>query len=159
MSDEGTRRTAQGGGGSSVRYLHGLHASVANNASAYGFSVTITASYGLLTTALGTPTAPEIFAFAGGAIVAFALVEGVVSRGFTQGLEDEPGSVKELGSSVSVLSVGSAIACAYAVGRLAGGFAAWPLGSFVATLAYLFLFGVELSLAHRIQRRRANNSD
>ena len=40
-----------------------------------------------------------------------------------------------------------------------GGFVAWPLGSFVATSAYLFLFGVELSLAHRIQRRRANKSD
>jgi hypothetical protein len=50
--------------------------------------VSITASFGLLTIALGTPTAPEIFAFAGGTVAAFALVELVVSRGFTQGLED-----------------------------------------------------------------------
>jgi hypothetical protein len=85
-------------------------------------------------------------------------VELVVSRGFTRGLEDEPSSVKELGSSISILSVGVAIGCAYAVGRLVGGFIAWPLGSFVATAAYLFLFGVELGLAQRIQRRRANKS-
>ena len=63
------------------RYKRGLHASVRNNASAYGFSVTITASFGLLTSALGTPTALEIFAFAGGAVAAFALVEFVLSRG------------------------------------------------------------------------------
>ena len=132
---------------------------MANNASAYGYSVSITASFGLLTTALGTPTAPEIFAFAGGAVAAFALVEAVVSRGFTKGLEDEPGSVKELGSSISVLSVGAATACACAVGRLAEDFAAWPLGSFAATLAYLFVFGVELGLAHRIQRKRADKSE
>ena len=159
MSDKRTQRTAQTGESAARGYLHGLRASVGNNASAYGFSVTITASFGLLTSALGTPTAPEIFAFAGGAVAAFAVVEMVVSRGFTQGLEDEPSSVKELGSSISILSVGMAIACAYATGRLVGGFVAWPLGSFVATAAYLFLFGVELSLAHRIQRRRANKSD
>ncbi|MDP9476300.1 MAG: hypothetical protein M3R38_11590 [Actinomycetota bacterium] len=158
MNDKSTQHTAQNGEPAAHSYLHGLRASVRNNASAYGFSVTITASFGLLTTALGTPTAPEIFAFAGGAVAAFALVELVVSRGFTRGLEDEPSSVKELGSSISILSVGVAIACAYGVGRLVGGFVAWPLGSFVATSGYLFLFGVELSLAHRIQRRRANKS-
>jgi hypothetical protein len=36
--------------------------------------------------------------------------------------------------------------CAYAAGRLLGGFVAWPAGSFVATSVYLFLFGIELSL-------------
>ena len=120
MGDGGTRRTSRDGGTAVRGYLHGLHASVANNASAYGYSVSITASFGLLTTALGTPTAPEIFAFAGGAMAAFALVEEVVSRGFKRGLEDEPSSVKELGNSISVLSVGAATACAYAAGRMVG---------------------------------------
>jgi hypothetical protein len=136
------------------RYKRGLHASVRNNASAYGFSVTITASFGLLTSALGTPTALEIFAFAGGAVAAFALVEFVVSRGYRQDLEDEPPNVKDVGSSVSVLSVGLAMAGAYVVGKLLGGLAAWPVGSFAATSAYLFLFGVELGLIEHLSRRR-----
>jgi undecaprenyl pyrophosphate phosphatase UppP len=158
MSDEGTpRRTSREAHSAAHGYLHGLRASVRNNASAYGFSVTITASMALLSSIQGTPTALQIVAFAGGAVVAFAVVELVVSWGFTQGLEDEPTDVKELGSSISVLSVGIAIGCAYVVGRLVGGLVAWPLGSFVGTAAYLFLFGVELSLADRIQRRRANN--
>jgi hypothetical protein len=136
------------------RYKRGLHASVRNNASAYGFSVTITASFGLLTSARGTPTALEIFAFAGGAVAAFALVEFVVSRGYRQDLEDEPPNVKDVGSSVSVLSVGLAMAGAYVAGRLLEGLVAWPVGSFVATAIYLFLFGVELGLIEHLSRRR-----
>lgn len=120
MDDKDTQRAAQTEESTNHGYLRGLRASVGNNASAYGFSVTITAAFGLLTSSLGAPTAPEIFAFAVGAVAAFALVELVVSRGFKHGLEDEPRSVKELGSSISILSVGMAIACAYAVGRLVG---------------------------------------
>lgn len=157
MSDKGTEHMPPNGEQNTTHsHLRGLHASVRNNASAYGFSVTITATIALLNSILGTPAALEIAAFAGGAVTAFAVVEVVVSRGFTRELEDEPGSVKELGSSISVLSVGVAIASAYTVGWLVGGFIAWPLGSFVATSAYLFLFGVELSLARRLQRRRGD---
>ena len=158
MSDRGTPRASRDAQSVAHGYLHGLRASVLNNASAYGFSVTITATMALLSSIRGAPTALQVIAFAGGAVAAFAVVELVVSRGFTRGMEDEPSDVKELGSSISVLSVGSAIGCAYVAGRLVGGFVAWPLGSFVATVAYLFLFGVELSLAHRLQRKRANKS-
>jgi hypothetical protein len=138
------------------RYRRGLHASVRNNASAYGFSVTITASFGLLTSALGTPTAPEIFAFAGGAVAAFALVEFALSLGYRRDLEDEPPNVKDVGSSVSVLSVGLAMAGTFAVGRILGGFAAWPVGSFAATAVYLLLFGVELGLIEHLSRGRGD---
>jgi hypothetical protein len=126
MSDEGTRRrTSREAHSAAHGYLHGLRASVRNNASAYGFSVTITATLALLSSIRGAPTALQIVAFAGGAVVAFAVVEMVVSWGFTQGLEDEPTDVKELGSSISVLSVGFDIGCAYVVGRLVG---AWLPG-------------------------------
>jgi hypothetical protein len=156
MGEDHSKSNGDGPGQQSTqrRYKRGLHASVRNNASAYGFSVTITASFGLLTSALGTPTALEIFAFAGGAVVAFALVEFVVSWGYRQDLEDEPSNVKDVGSSVSVLSVGLALAGAYVVGRLLEGLVAWPVGSFVATAVYLFLFGVELGLIEHLSRRR-----
>jgi hypothetical protein len=137
-------------------YRRGLHASVRNNASAYGFSVTITASFGLLTSVLGTLTAPEIFAFAGGAVAAFALVEFASSLGYRRDLEDEPPNVKDVGSSVSILSVGLAMAGTFAVGRILGGFAAWPVGSFVATAVYLLLFGVELGLIGHLSRGRGD---
>lgn len=152
-SDSKEKRTAQQQS-LSASYVQGLSASVRNNTSAYGFSVTITASFGLLTSALGTPTPPEIFAFAGGAVAAFALIELLVSRGYRNELQDKSSSVKNVGSSVSVLSVGIGILCAYATGRILDGFAAWPVGALVATLAYLFLFGLELGLTERLQRAR-----
>ncbi len=35
-----------------------------------------------------------------------------------------------------------------------GDLAAWPVGSFVATTAYLFLFGAELGLIEHLTRRK-----
>jgi hypothetical protein len=132
-------------------YARGLHASARGNAPAYGYSVTITATFGILSVVANSPRVTEIFAFAGGAVVAFALVEAVASGGFKHRLEDEPSQVKALGGSISVLSVGAALSLALTVGLLLGGFVAWPLGSFSATLVYLLAFALEISLAERLK--------
>ena len=127
------------------------------NAAAYGYSVTITASFGILSAVVGTPRVVEIFAFAGGAVLAFALVEAFVSGGFRHGLSDEPSEVRALGGSISVFSVGLSLTAALASGSLVGGFAAWPLGSFLATLAYLLPFAFEIGLAELLRGRRTSS--
>jgi hypothetical protein len=66
----------------------------------------------------------EIFAFAGGAVAAIAAVEFVVAGGQRQDLEDVPPNVEGVGGSVSVLSVGLAVACVHAVGRPPDGLSA-----------------------------------
>ncbi len=152
-SDSEEKRTGQQQS-LSGSYVQGLSAAVRNNASAaYGFSVTITASFGLLTSALRTPTPPEIFAFAGGAGGRRLRPDRALGL---QGLQARAAGriqqFKNVGSSVSILSVGVGILCAYAIGRVLDGFAAWPVGALVATLAYLFLFGVDLGLTERLQR-------
>ena len=53
---------------SPVAYLHGLRHSARENVSAYGYSVTITASFGLFAIIMGSPSVLEDFVFAGGAI-------------------------------------------------------------------------------------------
>jgi hypothetical protein len=70
-------------------YRRGLHDAASKNVSAYGYSVTITASFGLLTVIVGSPSAAEIFAFAGGAVLAVALVEAGASGGFRHRLQEE----------------------------------------------------------------------
>lgn len=134
-----------------VHYVRGLHASAGNNAAAYGYSVTITASFGILSALRSAPSVPEIFLFAGGAIAAFALVEAVATGGFRHGLEDEPSSVKALGGSISVFSVGGALTGALVVGNLLDT-SAWPLGAFVATTFYLCFFALEISIAQRLRK-------
>ena len=42
--------------------------------------------------------------------------------------------------------MGAALGSALATGSLTGGFAAWPLGSSLATLSYLLLFALEAAL-------------
>lgn len=137
-----------------VDYLRGLNAAVRNNASAYGYSVTITATFGILGAIGGSPRVAEILAFSGGAVFAFALVELVISRGFRRGPEDEPTRAKMIGSSISFFSIGSAVLCAFVAGLLLSGFAVWPLGSFLATGVYLFGFALELSVAEKLRSRR-----
>lgn len=153
----------QTGGGEADRpgfgdnYRRGLHSSAVGNAAAYGYSVTITATFGVLSATRGTPRVAEILAFVVGAVVAVALVEAVASGGFRHGLEDEPTPVKALGSSISVFSVGGALGVVFAAEWLVRGFAIWPLGSLLATTFYLFAYALEIAVADHVVSRRASN--
>lgn len=139
-------------------YRRGLHSSAVGNAAAYGYSVTITATFGILSTTRGIPGAPEILAFVVGAVVAVALVEALASGGFRHEIEDEPSTVRALGSSISVTSVGGSLGIVFAAERLLGGFAIWPLGSLLATSSYLFAYALEIAVADRIRRRHSNGA-
>ncbi len=123
-----------------------------NNATAYGYSVTITASFGLLTRVLGSASVGEIFLFAAGALVSFALLEAAITRGFRERPSGESPDVIALGSSISFLSVGGGLGVCLAEVEVFGGTASWFLGSFAGTLAFLMLVGVEIFLARRIKR-------
>jgi hypothetical protein len=134
-------------------YVRGLRSAAHNNASAYGYSVTITATFGILSVVAASTTVLEIFAFAGGAVLAYALVDGVASGGFRHGPRDEePSEVTALGSSVSFASVGVALLVALVEAQLVGGWVAWPVGAFSATVAYLLLLALEIGLAERAKR-------
>jgi|SRR5215218_2779179 len=118
------------------RYLHGLHHSARENVSAYGYSVTITATFGLLSVIVGSPSVLDVFLFASGAVLGVALVETVASGGFRHRLEEEPSRIQALGGSISFFSVGLALLAVLLVGQLVDGLLSWLLGSFLATLAF-----------------------
>ncbi len=102
---------------------------------------------------------PEIFAFAAGAVVAFALVEAVASGGFRHRLSDEPSDVRALGVCFSFPSVDLALAAAFAAGSLTGGLLAWSLGSFFATIVYVFVFALDMGLAEKLQSKLKEEGD
>ncbi len=54
-------------------YVRGLRSAARNNASAYGYSVTIAATFGILSVVTSVTTVLEIFAFAGGAVASVPL--------------------------------------------------------------------------------------
>jgi hypothetical protein len=123
------------------------------NGQAYGFSVSITAGFAIMSAEQGAPTASSVALFALGAVAAFSLMQGVASVGFRHPLESEPTTVTALAVSLSFLSVGSAVGVAWAVAVLAEGALAWPLGGFVLSTVYGVCAGLELVFAELVQKR------
>jgi hypothetical protein len=127
----------------------GIRTSVRNNVSAYGFSIMITATFGVISSELGSPSVGEVFLFCGGGISGVTIVEAIASRGFTMQLRGEPSDVVALGSSFSYLSVGVSVGAAALVALLLSGWLGWTIGALSATGVYVPISGIEMALAHR----------
>ncbi len=124
----------------------GLNASVSGNAQAFGFSITVTVSFGVLTR-LGQPGLFDLFGFAMSAVLAFSLLNLVVVWRLRAAPEDGPSSrATLLGTATDFLAVGAGVACAVGAGRLLNGSAAWLLGPFLAGIAYVLVQSVELAV-------------
>jgi small-conductance mechanosensitive channel len=137
------------GAGFRARYVRGIRTSVRDNAAAYGYSVTITATMAVISAELGTPGAAEIFLFVAGAVSAFTVVEAAVSRGFRERLRGEPAEVVALGSALGFASAGGGVGTAALTAEILGSGWAWPLGSLLATTVFLLAVGIELAFAER----------
>lgn len=130
----------------------GVRTALRNNATAYGFSITITAAYGLVTGSRGNGNAVETLSFAFGAALAFVLIGGVFVARFPHGRLPESGQVATLTGGVDVLTIVVAIMVALGLSRISG-FAAWPVTAFGTVLAYLLVGGLNVLLARKIAHR------
>jgi hypothetical protein len=66
------------------RYRHGLRTSIRNNSAAFGYSIVATADFTVLEHSVSAPGLKEIYLFIAGAAGAFALLEAVATRFFTE---------------------------------------------------------------------------
>ena len=135
-------------------YADEVRASLGTNASAFAFSVMITATFAVLTTILGASTVLETFTFVVGAATAFTLTEAVASRGFRVRTRGERPDVVVLGTAISYASTLLAVGAGALAGEALGAGVAWPAGSFLATTVFLLVGPVELLLGRRAQRLR-----
>jgi hypothetical protein len=78
-------------------FVRGVRTSIANNTSAYGFSLTVAGSYASLAKVHGDPSWVELFLFLVGSCVGFATVNAVSTRLFRKESPDEPELVITLG--------------------------------------------------------------
>lgn len=135
-------------------YGSGVRSTLRHNATAYGFSISITAAYGLVASSHQQMTVPlQTLLFAGGSVAAFLLVEVVASRLFQRRARPETESVIMISGVVDALSVLTAVGVASAL-SLVPGIGSWPLTAFGATLAYLLIGGVDVLIARRIAKLR-----
>lgn len=133
---------------------HGVRTALRNNVSAYGFSVMITASFGVLTASLGSPTVGDVFLFAGGGVTGVTVIEGVSSRGFREKMRGDPSDVVALGAAIGYFSVGVAIGAAALVALVLTGGIGWAVGAMAASAIYVLISGAEMALARILQEDR-----
>ena len=132
-------------------FSRGLQASVRNNYTAYGYSVMITASFGVLASQESTPKVGYVFLFLLGAIAAFVAIELAVSKGFERTPRGEPTKVLAVGAAFSFGSVAVGVGAATLITVVLSGLPAWPLGGLAASGTYVLMSGVEIALAEMME--------
>lgn len=133
---------------------HGIRTALRNNVSAYGFSVMITASFGVLTASLGSPTVGDVFLFAAGGVTGVTVIEGVSSRGFRKKMRGDPSDVVALGAAIGYFSVVVAIGAAALVALVLTTGIGWAVGAMAASAIYVLISGAEMALARILQEDR-----
>lgn len=134
-------------------FTSGIRGSLRNNASAYGFSVTLTISFALVSASHPhTERAVPILMFAAAAVVTFFLLEALASRLFQQVEVTEADRVTFVSGAVDGLAVLSATGTAAGLAEVPG-VAAWPVTAGGAVLVFLLVGGIDILLARRMARR------
>ncbi len=130
-----------------ARYARGMLEAVRGNSTAYGYSVVITSTFGVLTALHGAPEVRDVFIFLAGAAGGFTLVEAVASGGFRHVERAEPAEVVLLGTAFNIVSMASGLGAATVTGYLVDPWPAWLLAPFAGTSVYLVVVGLEMAIA------------
>ncbi len=148
VTDERPQHTAR------ERLGPGLSRSLHGNATAFGYSVTITASFGAVQLDRGQPHYVDLLLYGLGAVTAFSALEGTVTKGFRGALDVGSDQVISLGTALAFVSVALAITAAHGVATALHGSIAWFVAALVASLVFVLAESVELVLAQWVQERR-----
>lgn len=127
-------------------YLHGLGVSVRGNAQAFGFSILITVSYGVVSAASDAPSPLEQMGFALSAVAAFSLLNILVASLRRIGPDDvERSYVLLVATATDFVSVGAGLGVAFAASAC-GGWLPWVLVPFLAGLVYGLVQGLQIAV-------------
>lgn len=138
------------------RWARGVDASIRRNASAYGYSVLVTTTFGLLQGTEGPPTSVDLFLYVVGAGVTFAGLGALTSRLFREEPEDESELVVVVGGSLNVFAVATGLGAAFGTAQVVGSHVAWGLVPAVATFVYLLSAGLQMGAVERAEEGDGN---
>jgi MFS family permease len=126
-------------------FVRGMGESARHNSLAYGYSLALSGTFGVLNLQDRTSVL-NIVLFGLGGSLAFTVANPLVTRGFQYRVEGERPIVLSIGTSLGFLSVTASIGLAALVGWLFGSWVAWFVGAFVASGAYLVLSACQFVL-------------
>lgn len=141
--------TGQSGHRHSVAHglLGGLNASASGNAQSFGFSITVTVTFGLVNAAEGSPSPIDLVGFAMAAVAAFSLLNVLVVALMREHPQSDPGKrVLFIGTATDFLAVGAAVGMAFIVTDLANGWLSWTLTPFISGLVYVVVQSIEFAV-------------
>ena len=134
-------------------YLSALRTTLRHTAAAYGYALTLASTSALLVSTQSGPSAADVFLFAFGGLVAFALLDAVVE--ISRGRGDEEAQVAfAFAGALNFFSVFIALGAVDALAHALHAEVTWLLAPAVATAVYLLVVGVQVSVAERIRGDR-----
>jgi 4-amino-4-deoxy-L-arabinose transferase-like glycosyltransferase len=154
MGEEPTPGAEDNPGGPVAR---GLASSIADNSSAFGFSIMITVTFGVLSEIAGSPTAGQLVIFGVAAALAVAVLAAIQSRGFRVRAGNVPPEVSMLGTAQNFLSVALAVGVALGLVELLKGTVAWAVTPYVVVTIYILAESLAIAVSERVQRRRGDH--
>lgn len=122
----------------------GLGETASDNATAFGFSLTIGGAGLILSDIHGSPDVGQVFLLIGGAATAMVLIAVLSTRGLrTDTAEPLPERAQMRGSALNFVSVGFGLLAAWGLGSATDSSIAWLIGGFSAILVYLLTEALE----------------
>jgi hypothetical protein len=121
---------------------------VSVSAPPYGYTVSVWTSGAILMHFRSTPNVGDVFLFAAGALMGFALL-GVAAHGTLRAAQPlGPGPEWVRAGLLNWFAVGSALGVVTLIAEIPS-WIAWPLGSFAATTLYIAVAGLQLAFVAR----------
>ncbi|GAB3348823.1 hypothetical protein [Modestobacter lapidis] len=142
-----TGDNADSGTGAVVR---GMRSTVGRESTTFGFSILVSATFGVLQVTQGTPDLPRVFLYAAGAVMSFTLLEGILSSGFRRPMPQHKTQTLALGTSMNIVSVLGALGAASLLSASFTHLIVWAVAPFVAGIVYLVIESLEEALAERV---------
>ncbi len=127
--------------------LRGLSSSVTGNAQSFGFSITITVTFGIVDAAEGQPSRLDLLGFALAAVAAFSVLNVLVFLLIDHDRDaDALQRALLIGTATDFLAVAAAVGAAIGTTVLVHGGAAWLLAPFLAGVVYVLVQSLELAV-------------
>lgn len=128
-----------------------IRSSVKDNATAYGYSISITGTAALLSNEGHKITVIAVFAGMLAAAAAFVIIEGLIMLLVDDLKDDEGQEDRVLARMMNIFSIAAAMGAAFASGHYLPDPYAWPVGGFTATAAFVLFDGIELALTEMLR--------
>ena len=125
-----------------------LAAVLRGSAVPYGYTLTVLASHSILADRHGNPDVLEILVFVVGAMLGFATLGLIAESRPRRALRTGQGDMIHTGM-FHVFAIGSAFGASVLIALIPGHFA-WGLGAYVATVLYLAITSIEITVARRV---------